>query len=70
MGMKVRVNMGDGFDLIEVGDWLQQHCPDRYIYSVIEIAWEVERTDDDPWFQMEVEFTEEQDATMFLLRWS
>lgn len=68
--MKVTVDMDDGFDLIEVGEWLQKHFPDRYVYTVIEVAWEIERTDDDPWFRFEVEFTREQDATLFLLRWS
>lgn len=68
--MKVTVDMGDGFDLIEVGEWLEKHFPGRYIYTVIEVAWEIERTDDDPWFRFEVEFTNEQDATLFLLRWS
>jgi hypothetical protein len=68
--MKVTVDMDDGFDLIEVGEWLEKHFPGRYIYTVIEVAWEIERTDDDPWFRFEVEFTNEQDATLFLLRWS
>lgn len=68
--MKVRVNMGDGFDLIEACEWLMKHCPSYIEYRVIELAWEVERTYDDPWFLMEVEFSDERDATMFLLRWS
>jgi hypothetical protein len=68
--MKVTVDMDDGFDLIEVGEWLEKHFSGRYIYTVIEVAWEIERTDDDPWFRFEVEFTNEQDATLFLLRWS
>ena len=68
--MKVTIDMGDGFDLIEVGEWLEKHFSGRYTYRVIEIAWVVERTEDDPWFKFEVEFTKESDATMFLLRWS
>ena len=68
--MKVTVDMNDGFDLIEVGEWLEKHFSGRYIYTVIEVAWEIERTDDDPWFRFEVEFTNDQDATLFLLRWS
>lgn len=70
MAMKVRVNMGDGFDMIEVVEWIKEHCPSFVEYSVIEVAWEIERTDDDPWFRFEVEFTNERDATLFLLRWS
>ena len=68
--MKVRVNMRDGFDLIEVCNWLQERCASYIEYRVIEVAWEIERNDDDPWFQMEVEFNDERDATMFLLRWA
>ncbi len=68
--MKVAIDMSDGFDLIEVGEWLEKHFPGRYTYSVIEVAWEIERTEDDPWFRFEAEFTEESDATLFLLRWA
>ena len=68
--MIVTCDMGDGFDLIEVANWLQEHCSSYVNYRVIEVAWEIERTDDDPWFRFEVEFSDERDATMFLLRWS
>lgn len=67
--MKVIVDVGDGFDIAVVVDWLKDKCPSFVQYQIIEVAWEIERTDDDPWFQMEVEFDDETDAVKFILKW-
>ena len=74
--MIVRVNVGDRFDIDVVAQWIIDHCTSfvthRFVtHRFVDGDENVElRLQDYPWFQMEVEFNDERDATMFLLRWS
>jgi hypothetical protein len=68
--MIATIDLRDNIDLIEVTEWLVDNCRSFVEYRVTEILWEIERHDDDAWFKLEVTFTNEEDATLFLLRWS
>jgi hypothetical protein len=64
------IDLRDNIDLDEVIRWVVDNCHSFVEYRVTEILWEIERHDDDAWFKLEVTFTNEEDATLFLLRWS
>ena len=68
--MKVMMDVCNGFDIAEVLQWLTDFSPSFVSHRFVEGDDKVElRLQDYPWFRMEIEFSDEQDATMFLLRW-
>jgi hypothetical protein len=68
--MIATLGLQDNVDLDEVVQWVIDNCASFVEYRVVEIDWTVDMDDRDPWFKLEVTFRNEEDATLFLLRWS
>ena len=59
----------DDFDSDEAVDWAIANCPSFEKYILVELDWE-EKQERDCCFRFDATFNNDQDATLFLLRWA